>query len=157
MGHLDIKQGKHAIYVESIPDEQVVEEAVSVLRSYFGDDKVPDPSNYIVTNWLNDEFTLGAYSYHQVGSNQNTRNELFAPLDDRLYFAGEATSCSHAGFTHGALISGVDAVNAMMGNELIDGECFSIETRVFNLFGDCIKQLFDNVLNLLSGIGRLIK
>ena len=143
--------------MESIPDEQVVKEAVGVLRSYFGYDKVPDPSNYIVTDWLNDEFTLGAYSYHQVGSNRGTRNELFAPLNDRLYFAGEATSCSYAGSTHGALISGVDAVNSMTGLELIDGECLSFESDMVDLFCECIKQFTGPFLDLLSSIGKAIE
>ena len=46
-------------------DEEIVAEAVAKLRSVFNN--VPDPSDFIVKNWLTDEFSKGSFSYEQVG------------------------------------------------------------------------------------------
>ena len=58
-------------------------------------------------DWLSDPFSRGAYSYVTVGG-QNARGELAAPLNDTLFFAGEATD-SEGGTVTGALHSGTRA------------------------------------------------
>ncbi len=57
-------------------------------------------------DWDNDPFARGAYSYVAVGGDQ-ARALLAAPLDDALFFAGEATCIDgQAGTVNGALESG---------------------------------------------------
>lgn len=90
---------------------------MEALRANYGHANVPDPSHSIVTKWLQDEFSMGTYSYVQVNVSESARKDLFMPIHNRLYFAGEATSSSYPGSTHGALQSGVDAANNMMENK----------------------------------------
>ncbi len=60
-------------------------------------------------NWSRDVFARGAYSYVLVGG-ANARSTLAAPLDDTLFFAGEATSDDGQGGTvNGALETGTRA------------------------------------------------
>jgi hypothetical protein len=60
-------------------------------------------------NWAEDPFSLGAYSYIPVGGLE-AQAELAAPLENTLYFAGEATNTTgHHGTVHGALASGLRA------------------------------------------------
>jgi monoamine oxidase len=42
------------------------------------------------------------------------RAELMRPIDDVLYFAGEACSVEFAGTAHGAYLTAVSAVEAMV-------------------------------------------
>ncbi len=44
-----------------------------------------------VVNWQTDPFSLGAYSYATVGSNE-AKKVLTQPIEDTLFFAGEALS-----------------------------------------------------------------
>ncbi len=57
------------------------------------------------SDWLVDHFARGAYSYVKVGRT-HARNELRRPIDDTLFFAGEATDTSgQASTVAGALAS----------------------------------------------------
>jgi monoamine oxidase len=57
-------------------------------------------------DWQQDPFSLGAYSYGKVGAD-GAQHALAAPLNNTLFFAGEATDTSgHNGTVHGAIASG---------------------------------------------------
>ena len=56
-------------------------------------------------DWQTDPFSRGAYSYGKVGS-QGAQKVLSAPVDGKLFFAGEATDTSgNNGTVHGAIAS----------------------------------------------------
>ena len=62
-----------------------------------------------VHDWSTDPFACGAYSYVSVGGGA-ARAMLAGPLDDTLFFAGEATSVNGQGGTvNGALATGARA------------------------------------------------
>ncbi len=57
-------------------------------------------------DWDSDPFSLGAYSYAKAGG-EGCQQTLAAPLDNTLFFAGEATdTAGHNGTLHGAIASG---------------------------------------------------
>lgn len=57
-------------------------------------------------NWRADVFARGAYSFPVAGA-ENAPLEIARPIDDTLFFAGEATAApSELGTVHGALASG---------------------------------------------------
>lgn len=65
-------------------------------------------------NWENDPFSRGAYSYVKVGGDSAQR-DLGAPVENTLFFAGEATDVSgHNGTVHGALASAQRAVQEIL-------------------------------------------
>ena len=66
-----------------------------------------------VSAWGFDPWIRGAYSSQKPGS-RDMRKRLAEPLDERLYFAGEATSGNFLNTAHGAYISGGRAVNEVM-------------------------------------------
>ena len=78
-------------------------------------------TNYIdglVQNWGAAPYTLGAYSYPQVGTyttaSDNLRRDLQAPVGEaRIFFAGEATSINNPATVPGALAEGERAAHAV--------------------------------------------
>ena len=58
-----------------------------------------------IHDWHDDPFTRGAYAYVPVNGLEAQR-DLALPVDNRLFFAGEATSVGHNGTVHGAIQSG---------------------------------------------------
>jgi len=65
-------------------------------------------------DWQSDPFSRGAYSYGAVGS-EGAQQVLGSPLENTVFFAGEATDTSgHNGTVHGAIASGQRA-----GREII--------------------------------------
>jgi len=60
----------------------------------------------LMHNWQTDPFSCGAYSYALVGG-ATSAEALAAPVEETLFFAGEATNFEgHNGTVHGAMSSG---------------------------------------------------
>lgn len=66
-----------------------------------------------VHDWGADSLSGGAYCYITAGA-EAAPAALARTLDDKLFFAGEATSCSHIGTVEGALQSGRAAAFAVL-------------------------------------------
>jgi monoamine oxidase len=82
--------------------------AIDELANLVGSDIRPKLKTLAESHWARDPFARGSYSYALPG-HADARRKLAAPVDGRLFFAGEA--CSPGNFTtaHGAYESGVTA------------------------------------------------
>jgi monoamine oxidase len=69
-----------------------------------------------VHDWHDDPFSRGAYSYVPVNG-LAAQQVLSQPLDNKLFFAGEATCAGHVGTVHGAIQSGHRAAREVMNTE----------------------------------------
>nr|WP_315981536.1 FAD-dependent oxidoreductase [Aliamphritea spongicola] len=96
----------YAHELEQQSDDAVTEDAMNVLKKLYGDD-IPAPVDVHITRWQADPFSLGAYSYTPVNGRAEQREDLAAPVADRVFFAGEATSSDYPATTHGAYLSGL--------------------------------------------------
>ena len=63
--------------------------------------------------WGADPFSRGSYSYALPGK-ADCRADLAAPVDDRLFFAGEACSKSDYSTAHGAYLTGIAAAERVI-------------------------------------------
>ncbi|MEZ4640019.1 MAG: FAD-dependent oxidoreductase [Caldilineaceae bacterium] len=99
--------------IEARTDAEIVDDAMQTLRAIFGDD-IPDPEDVQITRWAADPFALGSYSFNALGSSPDMRDALAAPVDNRIFFAGEATSRAYFGTVHGAYLSGVRAAQEIL-------------------------------------------
>lgn len=65
-------------------------------------------------NWSADPFSRGAYSYVAVGG-MDAQKHFGDPVEDTLFFAGEAANCDgHSGTVHGAIATGERAAGFML-------------------------------------------
>jgi monoamine oxidase len=64
-------------------------------------------------NWGNDGYTRGGYTYLPVNGIEHQLN-LAKPVNDTLFFAGEATSAGNVGTVHGAIQSGQRAAREIL-------------------------------------------
>ena len=67
------------------------------------------------TCWQQDPWARGSYSYAMPGHAED-RAELAAPIDGRLFFAGEACSPNFFSTAHGAYLTGVAAAEAALAS-----------------------------------------
>jgi monoamine oxidase len=88
---------------------QAIEELVALLGSDYRGKLTPIGES----RWARDEFALGSYS-HALPGHADARDALAAPVDDRLFFAGEATSPNFFSTAHGAQESGVRAAKEVI-------------------------------------------
>ena len=86
-----------------------VEELVGIFGSAFAARLRP----LRATDWGRDPFALGSYSYARPGKAER-RASLAEPVDERLFFAGEACSAHDFSTAHGAFASGRDAAERII-------------------------------------------
>jgi monoamine oxidase len=101
--------GSFAERVEGLSDADIKAEVKASLESMFGVGTVPEPSEWIITRWGQNEHIRGSYSYYPVNTSPQDRENIKAPLGNRVFFAGEATSTRYYGTTRGALEEGIEA------------------------------------------------
>mmetsp|Transcript_38207 Transcript_38207/g.42810 ORF Transcript_38207/g.42810 Transcript_38207/m.42810 type:complete len:578 (-) Transcript_38207:544-2277(-) len=76
---------------------------------YMFGSSIPDPKTIITTQWGQDDFAYGSYSFNKLGVKKSDRKKMCKPLrSNRIFFAGEACSRYFA-TTHGAYLSGKKA------------------------------------------------
>ncbi|KAM3237005.1 lysine-specific histone demethylase 1 3 [Capsicum annuum] len=99
--------GKAAIDGQEMSSSDHVKHSLLVLRKLYGENKVPDLVASVVTNWGKDPYSYGAYSYVAVGSSGEDYDILGRPVENCLFFAGEATCKEHPDTVGGAMMSGL--------------------------------------------------
>ena len=108
--------GPKAARMSGATKPELVRRAVTSLESIFGERaRIEDQLEAAwVHDWQRDPFARGAYSYVAVGG-QGAREALAAPLQDTLFFAGEATDLEGEATTvAGALQSGTRAARELL-------------------------------------------
>ena len=83
--------------IEALPDDQVKEEVLSVLRAMYPDITIPEPDDFYFPRWHSDPLYRGSYSNWPAALVLAHHANLRAPVQQRLWFAGEATSLKYFG------------------------------------------------------------
>jgi monoamine oxidase len=109
---LGFSAAKRARTMEQWSDAQIKAEAMDALRDMFGS-SVPEPVAHQFTRWSQDPFAYGSYSFNATGSSNDDRESLSQPINQRIFWAGEACSSLYPGTVHGAHISGLNAAKAL--------------------------------------------
>jgi monoamine oxidase len=88
--------------------------ALSILAGIFGNDIRKSVTDRLVfADWDHDPYVRGCYAAALPGR-YFARAELARPVEDRLFFAGEATHDIYLGDIHGAHLSGEAAAEAAL-------------------------------------------
>ncbi|KAG0454264.1 hypothetical protein HPP92_025568 [Vanilla planifolia] len=106
--------GRFADDLEKLSDEDSVDFVMFQLRKILP--LATNPTRCLVSRWGSDVDTLGAYSCDLVGKPADLYERLRAPVENLLYFAGEAASVDHSGSVHGAYSSGLLAAEECRKN-----------------------------------------
>jgi len=109
---LGVSVGQYAPVADRMSKSEMTEDALEVLRGVWESD-VGTPQSVLTTHWSQDPHFLGAYSYAQAGGSLAQFGEFEKPVRNRLFFAGEHTIFEYGGTTHGALMSGRRAADAI--------------------------------------------
>ncbi|KAL6838197.1 hypothetical protein ACP4OV_031979 [Aristida adscensionis] len=101
--------GEAALEFEKVDPVVALHRVLGILRGIYGPKgvTVPDPIQSVCTKWGSDPFCSGSYSHIRVGSSGADYDILAESVNDRLFFAGEATNRAYPATMHGALLSGL--------------------------------------------------
>ena len=99
--------GRFAEQLENAGPETATNFCIEGLKSTFGSNITKHIRKTTETAWNGNSFTHGSYSYARPGG-AGARSYLAKTLDDKLFFAGEATMLNTQATVHGAYLSGKD-------------------------------------------------
>jgi len=101
--------GPQAVALEGTGTAGMVEFGLSTMESLFGSDvRAAYTGTALTTRWRQDEWSLGAYSHASPGGVAG-RTQLGIPINNQIFFAGEALSVNSAQMLHGAYVTGLTA------------------------------------------------
>jgi monoamine oxidase len=89
-------------------------ESIDEIAELLGNDYRRKLTPLKESRWAHDRFARGSYS-HALPGHAGKRAVLAAPIDGRLFFAGEATSPNFFSTAHGARDSGERAAREVLG------------------------------------------
>src|SRR5690606_7311720 len=112
---LAFEGGEKALALEELSDDEIVASAMRTLRFLYGDE-IPAPESFLITRWGKDKFSFGSYSFIPPFASGDDFDTLFEPVDDVLFFAGEATSRKYFATVHGAYLSGIEVGRMIISN-----------------------------------------
>lgn len=98
----------------NISSSDIIQNILNSLKDMFPSIVIPQPVYTYVTNWNDDPFSFGSYSYISINQKYDDAISLAHPIQNRLLFAGEATNMDSYGYAHGALISARREVNRLL-------------------------------------------
>jgi monoamine oxidase len=110
---LAFNAGAEAQGIEGWNDQQIVDGMMTVLRTIYGT-SIPAPLDFKITRWGQDPYAMGSYSHIPLGATPEDYDSLGKPVEDRLYFAGEATSQKYPATVHGAYLTGMQAAKQIL-------------------------------------------
>ncbi|CAF3974966.1 unnamed protein product [Adineta steineri] len=98
---------------------ETVKDILDTLQKMFPNIKITPPTEIYMSNWNEDPFSYGSYSYISVNQKYEDPFRLSEPINNRLLFAGEATNTDTYGYTHGALLSARREVTRLLNTGLM--------------------------------------
>jgi monoamine oxidase len=105
--------GRYARALEDEGDGAIAAHAIDEIVSFLGNDIRRKLRPLKESRWAHDPFARGSYS-HALPGHAGDRAKLAAPFENRLFFAGEATSPNFFSTAHGALDSGERAATELL-------------------------------------------
>ena len=106
--------GRFARSLEDAGEGALAAASIDEIAAILGSDFRRKLKPLAESRWAHDPFARGSYS-HALPGHAGKRAVLAAPVDGRLFFAGEATSPGFFSTAHGARDSGERAAGEVMG------------------------------------------
>lgn len=105
--------GRFAQELEDAGDGAISAQSIDEIAAFLGNDFRRKLKPLSESRWAHDPFARGSYS-HALPGHAGQRAVLAAPVDGRLFFAGEATSPGFFSTAHGARDSGERAAGEVL-------------------------------------------
>jgi monoamine oxidase len=105
--------GRFAQELEDAGDGALAAQSIDEITALLGNDFRRRLKPLAESRWAHDPFARGSYS-HALPGHAGKRAVLAAPVDNRLFFAGEATSPNFFSTAHGARDSGERAAEEVL-------------------------------------------
>jgi monoamine oxidase len=101
-------------YTQWNTEQEIIDAFIAELDEIFDGKASANYLKHIIQNWSKEPFIQGAYSYTFDGSQKEIVEQLNLPVEQKIYFAGEALSIDDQAMVQGACQSAYSAIATMM-------------------------------------------
>ena len=95
-------------------DQAIIEKILNELDEIFDGKASENYVHHVIQNWSKEPFIQGSYSYNFDMNQQDTVNTITEPINNKIYFAGEALSVDYQATVHGACDAAYEAVERLL-------------------------------------------
>jgi len=113
--------GRLARELEEEGEGAFVRFAIDELAAHFGSGIRSRLRPLVESSWHSDPFARGSYS-HALPGKAGSRAALAKPVDERIFFAGEACSLESFSTAHGAYETGAAAAASVLKSRALDSQ-----------------------------------
>lgn len=99
-------------YTNLATENEIINTILEELDEIFDGKATETYQKHIIQNWSKEPYVLGSYTYYTSDDEANVE-ALAASIDDKVYFAGEATVYESGATVHGAAESAYETIQAM--------------------------------------------
>ncbi|TPX42391.1 hypothetical protein SeMB42_g05153 [Synchytrium endobioticum] len=113
--------GEAAREFEECSDQVILEKTLSILSVMHPYERtIPNPVETIITRWSKDPYTRGSYSYIPNGATGDDYDHLAETIDNKIFWAGEATNRQYPATVPGAMLTGMRVATSIADRVLGD-------------------------------------
>lgn len=106
--------GDNADDFTDLNDQQIFTKVMNELDTIFDGKANQYYLSHVIQNWSKHPYVLGSYSHYGGDELEAIRSVLTNPINNKLYFAGEAISADDYSTVHGAGLSGYEAMEKLL-------------------------------------------
>jgi monoamine oxidase len=107
---------KNAQAYIDLSEQQIIDNILAELDNVFEGKATKNYTKHIIQNWSKEEHIQGAYSFHFKGFRGSIMKKIAKPVNNKIYFAGEALSKNNQAQVHGACETSYNAVKKILEN-----------------------------------------
>lgn len=105
---------KAKAYAQLNSEKEIIDKFLAELDEIFEGKASANYVKHIIQNWSKEPYIQGAYSYSFNGNQKNIVAKISEPLQNKIYFAGEALSINNQAMVQGACESAYSMIAKMM-------------------------------------------
>lgn len=105
---------KARAYTTLSSEKEIIQQLLEELDQMCEGKASANYQHHIIQNWSNEPYIQGAYSYSFDGNQEEIVNTIARPVQNKLYFAGEAFSIKHQATVQGACNSGYSVITQLL-------------------------------------------
>ena len=95
-------------------EEEIINKILQELDEMFDGKATANYKNHVIQNWSKEPYIRGAYTFPSDDAGRDYIDTLKRPIDNKIYFAGEAMTNGDSATVHGAAESAYEVLEGLL-------------------------------------------
>ncbi len=101
-------------YTSLNSDQEIIDKILDEIDEMFDGKGRKFYKKHVIQNWSKEPYIGGSYSYNFKNDQNSTVNTILTPVENKIYFSGEALSIDNQATVHGAALSSYSVIENLL-------------------------------------------